>query len=774
MSENEVEDEVPIEEKTYSIIFQIKPIDPPFDGVKRFMICYDREARPTNIEGDSCRLAYNPQFARWSQYVKQVTLGEHYLSFALWLAIEETHTVDCFIQATDGYVPSQWYYVGTYVCKHGEPKNIKFVISREHPYISGLTLHERKASEEIPRDYRNIVTHNPESATLLESISQFAEDVFQGISGVGNSLSGLFGIGLNLITGGITALLGSIGDFVTGTRNSFAIQSVNSIIESLKGSPVWQNDLLAQQDPITQTFAQRWSKLIDPSIWIPEDPTLQNYIAQSHKMTGELIHHKIGDNIFGLGIEAGTLGQIEGMSNLLYDVQKSFGIDEIVKQINLLPIEKAMLQPFEHAVNSTFPTAIPTYTDLIEMVVKEVITLEQFKTEMLKEGYNKEWSQRIWDKHFIAPNFGDVRRAFHRGALNDEQLIAMMKLVDLDPRYNTDVWLPLIEEIPNVSELVNQRVKEVIGDQTFGNALKFHGYSPIWGQRIWDAHFIPPSLGDIMTAYRRQVPVTIPIYDEETGLTTTKSVTSLSVSDVHDLMKLVDLDPRYNSIFDTRFYRDPSIREARYMFETGAIGEDRVKDVVIRSGLDPDYVDDMTHYLTHFVERAYQRRYLTVLSTAYASQTYNETQVTELTTKAGFTEGVANWVIEIGKVRRDIEITPREIPKPRILTVAQLDKAYVKDLIDESNYTTRMLQMGYETLDISLKVQLLDMDKTVEEVGTRVIRLTTAQLLNAWKYEEMTEDEVRTELGLRGLDQLNIDRLINTKKKQWDIGGESP
>jgi len=77
--------------------------------------------------------------------------------------------------------------------------------------------------------------------------------------------------------------------------------------------------------------------------------------------------------------------------------------------------------------------------------------------------------------------------------------------------------------------------------------------------------------------------------------------------------------------------------------------------------------------------------------------------------------------------------------------------------------------MGYETLDITLKLQILDMDKHIEEEGRRVIRLTTAQLINAWKQGVMNEDEVRTELQLRGLDTLNVERLIETKKKQWGL-----
>ncbi|GAG80565.1 unnamed protein product, partial [marine sediment metagenome] len=225
-------------------------------------------------------------------------------------------------------------------------------------------------------------------------------------------------------------------------------------------------------------------------------------------------------------------------------------------------------------------------------------------------------------------------------------------LVDLDPDYNDEIWTPNIGEIPPVSELVNQRVKEVITESKFNESLKFWGYPPEWGLRIWDAHFQPPSLNDILTAYRRQVPVDIPEIDEVSGQITFRHVEQLSISDVHQLMVLVDLDKRYQTIFDTRIFNEPTKREARYMYELGAIGEDEVKRLVEQSGMLPQYVDPMTEYLTKFQERSEITGYLNALETAFTNGTITEAELTDATLEAGYTQAVADWKIKTALVRR--------------------------------------------------------------------------------------------------------------------------
>ncbi|GAH75050.1 unnamed protein product, partial [marine sediment metagenome] len=255
---------------------------------------------------------------------------------------------------------------------------------------------------------------------------------------------------------------------------------------------------------------------------------------------------------------------------------------------------------------------------------------DRFKAEMLKLGFRPEWSQFIWDAHFRPPSWEQLVTAYHRGAISEDELMTLKVLVDLDPRYDV-VWDNLIEQIPAYSELVNELVKEVIDMDEFLKYMKWYGFDEKWAKRIWDAHFLPPALGDIITAWRRG------IIDEKR---------------VDDLMILVDLDPRFKEIFDTRKYIDPTITLARYMFETGAIGEDRVREIVARQGYLPEDVDPITEFIIRFQERRFRTYYLRALATGAVYGAYTGEEVLEEVTAVGYRKEVGEWMLKTAEARK--------------------------------------------------------------------------------------------------------------------------
>ncbi|GAG80560.1 unnamed protein product, partial [marine sediment metagenome] len=66
-------------------------------------------------------------------------------------------------------------------------------------------------------------------------------------------------------------------------------------------------------------------------------------------------------------------------------------------------------------------------------------------------------------------------------------------------------------------------------------------------------------------------------------------------------------------------------------------------------------------------------------------------------------------------------------------------------------FRTQLLLMGYEIGDVDLLIRLETEKKTQAEAGGKKEALTQAELINAWRYGEVTEDYVRLELSLRGL-----------------------
>ena len=67
-------------------------------------------------------------------------------------------------------------------------------------------------------------------------------------------------------------------------------------------------------------------------------------------------------------------------------------------------------------------------------------------------------------------------------------------------------------------------------------------------------------------------------------------------------------------------------------------------------------------------------------------------------------------------------------------------------------------------------INLIKKEHEIEELGGKKEGLTVAEYFDAYRYSEISEDTLRTELMLKGLslDQANI--LISTKKKKWAMG----
>jgi len=124
-------------------------------------------------------------------------------------------------------------------------------------------------------------------------------------------------------------------------------------------------------------------------------------------------------------------------------------------------------------------------------------------------------------------------------------------------------------------------------------------------------------------------------------------------------------------------------------------------------------------------------------------------------------------MIRTAQVQARTREARRKAPAPKLLGLGDLKKSYARDLIDEDVFRRELMTRNYEIGDVDLLITLMDSDKVTTEAGGRKIALSQSELLNAWRWDEVGEDYVRTELQLRGLtlDEANI--LINTKRKQW-------
>ena len=550
---------------------------------------------------------------------------------------------------------------------------------------------------------------------------------------------------------GVSALVSSLQD-IWGALTNASIGTVTQTQKGLaEGSPEWEKELDKHMQTSEEKLITGYSGAIDVTKYRKSPITGAEAIKSLETMRTELIAVALANFSLHAASEAGSLGQFEAWSQFEPMVASKYGLDAIVRMTTMMPIEKALMVPAEQEYNARYQPYLPTYTDLINMVVKEVIGIDDFKTFMTLQGFSNIWSQRIWDAHFMPPNYNQILNAYFRGVIDKDKMEGMRTLVDLDPRFK-DIWDANVEVIPNISELTNELVKEVIDLPTYEKYIQWHGYSKAWGKRIWDAHFIPPSLGDLLTAWRR-------------GLITTDRL--------DELMTIVDLDPRFKAIFDTRRFFDPSLSLTRFLYETQAISEDEVTELVRLNGVNPKYEKAVTNYIVRFQERRYRTRFLMSLSTGVIEGAYTPEELTKEVVEAGYTEAVAEWMIKTAEVRKRVAEHKTLEPSAKVLTIGELKKAYSLDLINADALRTELLTRGYELGEVDILINIMDDAKVVATEGRKTVALSITQLLNAYRYNEMTRDDLVIRLQVRGLALDEVETLIKTKEKQWGLGGES-
>ena len=124
-------------------------------------------------------------------------------------------------------------------------------------------------------------------------------------------------------------------------------------------------------------------------------------------------------------------------------------------------------------------------------------------------------------------------------------------------------------------------------------------------------------------------------------------------------------------------------------------------------------------------------------------------------------------MVKNAEMRTKISSYKVEHPKPKLMSLANLKDAYLLDKISADKLRTELLQRGYLLDEVDLLINLMDEDKIIAKEGRQVVALSIPQLLTAYRYGEITRDELMIKLQTRGLALDEVEMLIRTKEKQW-------
>lgn len=119
----------------------------------------------------------------------------------------------------------------------------------------------------------------------------------------------------------------------------------------------------------------------------------------------------------------------------------------------------------EHGFSDEFVTAymelvkqIPGYQDLIKLMVREIITPEDFITWIGRLGYSVTWASALYDAHFRLPSPEHIYDAFHRGLISEAELDKYIFWHDYQPTTRPDISKTDLEIMRGLTKTLIPRV----------------------------------------------------------------------------------------------------------------------------------------------------------------------------------------------------------------------------------------------------------------------------------------------------------------------------
>ena len=321
----------------------------------------------------------------------------------------------------------------------------------------------------------------------------------------------------------------------------------------------------------------------------------------------------------------------------------------------------------------------------------------------------------------------------------------------LDPAFQAALIRPLEQgynerfptQIPDTNELINERVKEVIDVDIFEADLAKKGFAKERAERIFQAHFDEPEIEDVVNALNRGFPVVAAGVDSvDSFMQNELKLSSETIADIKRELAILDFQPKANNLWLQRFFRDPSRTEARLMFETGAIGEAEIKDILRRNRLLPRDVDRLTLFITRFQERVFRRQYLLALRRAYELGVITLDKLTAEVLAANFSQGVVDWIVKRADVNKLILASKKDVLTERTLSLSILDDLFTDDLIGESEIELELIASNYTPARVSKITELFRARKAAKEPGVPTVReLSVSTILRLLKLKLITNDQ---------------------------------
>jgi hypothetical protein len=333
---------------------------------------------------------------------------------------------------------------------------------------------------------------------------------------------------------------------------------------------------------------------------------------------------------------------------------------------------------------------------------------------------------------------GEYIAAWLRGVIDDQYLdrqFAAMGISDKDRQ----ILKELAYFIPPPSDLIRMAVREVFTPEIaerFGQFQDFpeafrewaakQGISEFWAKAYWAAHWDLPSITQGFEMFHREV-----ITREELELL-------LRAQDVMPFWREKLLQISYNPVTRIDILR---------MYQLGVIDRDEVERRFRHLGYSPEDARVLAEYTVRLAAQREKDLSRQDMEELLAAGVITEEQAKEFLRRAGYSEEIANLVLE----RTKLKIAQREMEDE----IEAIKTRYLNGEITIQDVAAEMQKLGATGLQV---------DRVMAELerARRKMRraLSPAQVERAFKRGLLTSDEARQRLRALGYPDRDVDILM--------------
>lgn len=412
---------------------------------------------------------------------------------------------------------------------------------------------------------------------------------------------------------------------------------------------------------------------------------------------GPIDEHMISGVIFALITEIVSLGQVEGVQQLLAMEDKMKGFSDLASTYRKMQNEIGLFQPYQKELNARYQNLIPGATDNVLFALREVWDKDR-RVELLAEppgqkyydrlaqnGFAAEIGDDYWASHWVLPSVGQLNEMMHRRVIDDATWDRFVKYNDFDPTVRP--WLKAISYNPytrvdirrmyDLGLVTRQEVKD--------NYLDL-GYDEEHAEKmtVWTLAYV---LAVEMRARYSKGWVT------EAEVRTALLETGMPADRVDDyLQKIIKADASERTAKE----RDLTKTDITRSVKKGLLTKDEGVERLIDMGYSEDeaaFIVDITvsESISAEIEADRDLSKADVIK-GVADGVFTEAQGLEMLMKLGYDKTEAQYII-------DIRVPPKKPEKLRVerdLTKAEIVKGVKKEILSWAQGAAMLFDMGYD------------------------------------------------------------------------------